>query len=695
MWMAVVLDSVAWSVDAAAMAALGTSVDWLSVSGYRDASTSTPSLWLVGSNGVTAYRSASGSWSPAPLPASVTANMTGVVAFAPTAVGVNGKSVTVSAVAVGDHCVVVWFVTSSSSWLLDTAACDTVRTAVGVSTGSTPSASSTAFVGVTVTSSGAVTAAAASGVVVSLAVGSLNANWTVLPFRSSATPAGINAVSGPAVAVAGRGTGASLYAMSWTGYLERLTLDPGYVNVANFELLAVSQTPLSMLQYASELAVPPAMASAAAAPSGRALALQGDMWHGATLSFQTTGRGRINLCGLTSVAITLRADDQVASAGNVYPTVSMTWWNGSNPSIPLSPYLVSSGSGRGASIAGAGVGSSWVTAVIPLRLLAPAATDGSFSWDAYDVDHMSIGNLSASCSDRTAPSAVLNPDCGSVYVSRIVFFRDAALIAADAAAAGSTVSSSQAAAVRALAGTYEMCRQVTAYRDNLLATLPQSVTQSVTGSFAIRGLTRTKKACTSVRPMMRYVCTHDADLIGVGDGGVIVRRSGRTGRWTQDVSPVTTQLNAVLSTLTGHTIWAVGNAGTLIINDDSVTGVSTGTWRVFSPADRPAHFVTIDPTVSLYSLAMADNWVYAVGDNGTVAQHFASVSATWGWTVTPGTAGVGVTLRGVSGSDTNEWMGWLMFVVVVGDGGVILHQVGTGGQFVRVANPEYEVFGWC
>ena len=42
-----------------------------------------------------------------------------------------------------------------------------------------------------------------------------------------------------------------------------------------------------------------------------------------------------------------------------------------------------------------------------------------------------------------------------------------------------------------------------------------------------------------------------------------------------------------MSTLGGRTVWAVGDAGTILINDNGVPGFSTGTWRVFSPADRP------------------------------------------------------------------------------------------------------------
>ncbi len=85
-----------------------------------------------------------------------------------------------------------------------------------------------------------------------------------------------------------------------------------------------------------------------------------------------------------------------------------------------------------------------------------------------------------------------------------------------------------------------MCREANAFRDGLLGTLPAPVQRSRIPTGAVRGITRTVKACTSVRPMMRFVCTHDADAIAVGDGGMILRRDGRTGKWSSDVSPVTT-----------------------------------------------------------------------------------------------------------------------------------------------------------
>jgi hypothetical protein len=148
-------------------------------------------------------------------------------------------------------------------------------------------------------------------------------------------------------------------------------------------------------------------------------------------------------------------------------------------------------------------------------------------------------------------------------------------------------------------------------------------------------------------------------------------------------------LRAVVSTLAGHTVWAVGDAGTIIINDNSVAGVSPGTWRVFYPADQVPGFVTVSLSITLRALAAVDSYLYAVGDSGTVMQHFMSVSARWGWAVTTRTAGVSGALRGVAGSAANDWEGWPLFVVAVGDNGVILHLVGDSGSFVEVANPEY------
>ena len=134
-------------------------------------------------------------------------------------------------------------------------------------------------------------------------------------------------------------------------------------------------------------------------------------------------------------------------------------------------------------------------------------------------------------------------------------------------------------------------------------------------------------------------------------------------------------------------MWAVGDAGTILINDNGVPGFSTGTWRVFSPADRPPGFVSVDPRVNLRALAMVDTNVYAVGDNGTVMHHFMSLSARWGWAVATRVAGVAGALRGIAGSPANDWEGWPQFLVAVGDGGVILHQVGSGA-WTPINNPE-------
>jgi hypothetical protein len=157
----------------------------------------------------------------------------------------------------------------------------------------------------------------------------------------------------------------------------------------------------------------------------RALALQGDIWHTGVVYFQRAGRGRLDLCGLTSVLLTVRADAQMAAGGLVYPTVSLSPWNSDGTPVSLSPYLPAA--------AGGGVGGQWVDVKVPLRALVGAGTGATHSWDAFSADRLAIGNVSQTCGDRLAPGAALAPACGSLQVARIVFFRDEALVAADAA----------------------------------------------------------------------------------------------------------------------------------------------------------------------------------------------------------------------------------------------------------------------
>lgn len=167
------------------------------------------------------------------------------------------------------------------------------------------------------------------------------------------------------------------------------------------------------------------------------------------------------------------------------------------------------------------------------------------------------------------------------------------------------------------------------------------------------------------------------DPLPVAVGGVILRRDSRTSQWVQVPSPTTADLFAVLSTLAGKRVWAVGAGGVMIKSDSDGVNVATAQWTVFaSPTSR-----------NLRSLAHVDEYVFAVGDHGVVLKHFAAVGATWGWTVSEATANVTVTLRGVSGSNANPFEDWLTFVVIVGDNGTILHSVG-GAPFVKMPSPS-------
>lgn len=57
---------------------------------------------------------------------------------------------------------------------------------------------------------------------------------------------------------------------------------------------------------------------------GPSILLQNDIWHGAQYYTQCAGRGRVSLCGLTSLSLNIRASAIALSAGPIYPTISVS-----------------------------------------------------------------------------------------------------------------------------------------------------------------------------------------------------------------------------------------------------------------------------------------------------------------------------------------------------------------------------------
>lgn len=165
---------------------------------------------------------------------------------------------------------------------------------------------------------------------------------------------------------------------------------------------------------------------------------------------------------------------------------------------------------------GGSVTTDWLVATIPLSELMhdPNATQplgvglSSGRWEGWDVNAWAVGNISKSCGDWFKSGAAQLPDCAPVFVDEVVAYRDEAF----AASAPEAV----------------MCANAHALFDTLgdrplsVAPTPLPVSQALSGkstNVTLRSITRTKRACTSVRPMMRMVCVDDAQPWAVGDGG--------------------------------------------------------------------------------------------------------------------------------------------------------------------------------
>ena len=208
-----------WQRDTSSIAA---SVSMFGVSGAKTVTDSTPTVFAVGSGGFVAVRSAAGVWTASSVVGTST-TLRDVSALSPT-----------SAVAVGDAGVVVWY--TSSGWTVDTTV-TAVLTQAGF-------ASTTDLLSVTSTST-AVTASGRSGLILSWTQA---AGWSVV---ASSVNADITAISGPSLTFA-TASGAGLGSWHWSNKFVSSTVQPGFVDVANYGIHALSNTPTLCWEYASQ-----------------------------------------------------------------------------------------------------------------------------------------------------------------------------------------------------------------------------------------------------------------------------------------------------------------------------------------------------------------------------------------------------------------------------------------------------------
>ena len=157
------------------------------------------------------------------------------------------------------------------------------------------------------------------------------------------------------------------------------------------------------------------------------------------------------------------------------------------------------------------IGTDWVTVHIPL---ADVMRDDNASstvgvgvgvgqWEGWDVNALSFGNVSKSCGGWFNAIAADNRSaCAAVWIDSIIAYRDEQLVQQSPA----NVMCATAESVYSNAGSAVTTPTVAPLSG---ATAPLNVT--------LRGITRTVRPCTCVRPMIRMVCVDDAQPWAVGD----------------------------------------------------------------------------------------------------------------------------------------------------------------------------------
>ena len=80
----------------------------------------------------------------------------------------------------------------------------------------------------------------------------------------------------------------------------------------------------------------PAAEEIGAGPNGEpAIKLMNDVWHTARMSTQCNGRGRVNLCGMTSLQLSIRASAAALAAGAIFPTITVSTYGVSESLVSL------------------------------------------------------------------------------------------------------------------------------------------------------------------------------------------------------------------------------------------------------------------------------------------------------------------------------------------------------------------------
>jgi hypothetical protein len=188
-------------------------------------------------------------------------------------------------------------------------------------------------------------------------------------------------------------------------------------------------------------------------------------------------------------------------------------------------------------------------------------------------------------------------------------------------------------------------------------------------------------AGTPLGPDLNAVGFGAGKYIAVGAGGALFTRGAGVldTVWTAGTSGVTASLNGIV---TGGTIVAVGDAGTILISGNATdwTAQTSGTTTrlnsvmfgqltyiavgdngtiLRSPDARTWTAVNSGTTSNLYGVAQLGNSLVAIGANGTLL-----TSADGGVVWTAGNSGTTATLRSLAAGTSR--------FVVVGDGGTIL-----------------------
>ena len=271
---------------------------------------------------------------------------------------------------------------------------------------------------------------------------------------------------------------------------------------------------------------------------------------------------------------------------------------------------------------GTQVDGNWRQVTIPLAALATP------TWRLWNVGTVTWGNTSANCGDQKA--SVPSLSCQQFLVSGL-----------------------EAVQVK---GLPPLCAADDALREGVPAHIPKSTT-----NVTVRGVSRALEgSCAAPRPMMMTECTRDAQLWACGDDGYLAHTDSVSMEWVVDESPV----DSPLVVLSPTEMWACGAGGTML-NGNGHVWVE---WPVPVPSD-----------VNLLAMAaLARDQVWAVGDRGTVLffdgsswtrRHLDTVRS----------------LRGVSWFPGDDYMGYPLLDVVVGDDGAIyMSRDPAGGGWVAV-----------